>query len=73
MSSHRPVVVHPPSGTGGRRVHADGRILGLAESVADVADLLAAIGLELGPDEVADSPMIEWRGGGPAVWAESPP
>ncbi|MET9438463.1 hypothetical protein [Streptomyces sp. NPDC006551] len=73
MSSHPPVVVHPPSATGGRRVRADGRILGLAESVADVADLLASVGLELGPDEVVESPLIEWRGGGPGVWAESPP
>ncbi|MFG3493926.1 hypothetical protein [Streptomyces sp. NPDC047928] len=73
MSAHPPVIVYPPSETGGRRVRADGTILGLAHSIAELADMLAGVGLELGPDEVAASRLVEWRGGGPGVWGESPP
>ncbi|MFF8292753.1 hypothetical protein ACF068_26445 [Streptomyces sp. NPDC016309] len=68
-----PVTVSPPNPTGGRSVHAEGRPLGLAHSVADLVDLLGAVGLELGADDVATSGLIHWQGGGPAVWAESPP
>ncbi|GGT14437.1 hypothetical protein [Streptomyces purpureus] len=72
MDQHPPVIVYPTSETGGRRVRVDGAILGLAHSVADVVDLLAGVGLELSPDDVVTSRLIEWRGGGPGVWAESP-
>ncbi|MEE1753171.1 hypothetical protein [Streptomyces sp. SP18CS02] len=73
MNTQPPVIVYPTSETGGRTVRADGAILGLAHSVADLVDLLSGVGLELDPDEVVSSPLIEWRGGGAAVWAESPP
>ncbi|MGW1587300.1 hypothetical protein [Streptomyces sp. NPDC002386] len=70
MSEQRPVVVHPPSPGGGRRVRADGEILGLAYSLADVAEFLRRAGLDVDPAETAESPLIEWRGGGPDVWGE---
>ncbi|MBT2390757.1 hypothetical protein J7E87_15335 [Streptomyces sp. ISL-1] len=69
-----PVVVYPTSPTGGRRVRVDGEIVGLAYSLADVAELLRRAGMEgMDADDVARSELIEWRGGGPQVWAESPP
>ncbi len=68
MPMRPPVVVHPPSPTGGRHVRVDGRILGLAYGLADLADLLRQAGLELSEYEAARSDMIEWRGGGPYVW-----
>ncbi|MET9321936.1 hypothetical protein ABZX75_17340 [Streptomyces sp. NPDC003038] len=73
MASHPPVIVYPPSPSGGRRVRADGTILGLAYSLQDVVEFLRRAGLELNPDEAAESRLIEWRGGGPGVWSESPP
>ncbi|MEU0675449.1 hypothetical protein ABZ330_21660 [Streptomyces sp. NPDC006172] len=68
MSGNR-VVVHPPSPSGGRRVRVDGEILGLAYSLADVAEFLRRAGLEgIDAADVAESHLIEWRGGGPRVW-----
>ncbi|MGW0682906.1 hypothetical protein ACWD2L_06030 [Streptomyces sp. NPDC002754] len=66
----RPVVVYPPDDTGGRRVRADRAILGMAYSVRDVAAFMQEAGLQ-GWDEmdVVRSELIEWRGGGPEVWA----
>ncbi|OKH91519.1 hypothetical protein [Streptomyces uncialis] len=64
-----PVVVYPPSATGGRRVRAGDEILGLAYSLRDLTEFLRRAGLEdISPDEVAASTMIEWRGGGPDAW-----
>lgn len=66
------VVVYPPSETGGRRVRADGVILGTAYSLHDLAVFLERAGLE-GWDEMdvaryTESGLFEWRGGGPDVW-----
>ncbi|MFF2094837.1 hypothetical protein [Streptomyces sp. NPDC058202] len=71
MTSETPVTVYPPDETGGRRVRADGTILGLAFSVRDVVAFLQEAGLQ-GWDEmdVVRSTAIEWRGGGPEVWAQ---
>jgi hypothetical protein len=60
--------VHPPSPTGGRRVRVDGEILGLAHNLTDVAEFLRRAGLEIDAAEVAQSPWIEWKGGGPERW-----
>ncbi|TLQ45777.1 hypothetical protein [Streptomyces marianii] len=66
-----PVIVYPPSPTGGRRVRVGGEILGLAHSLGDVVEFLRRAGLEgLDEDDVARSELIEWRGGGPGVWPE---
>ncbi|WP_314177918.1 hypothetical protein [Streptomyces winkii] len=63
-----PIVVHPPSPSGGRRVTANGRILGLARGLADLAEFLRQVGLD--PEEVRfdDPEFIEWRRVGPDVW-----
>lgn len=61
-----PVVVYPPSSTGGRRVRADGEILGVAYSEADLVEFLRRAGVE--EPDVRESGLIEWRGGGPEVW-----
>ncbi|MEU9481300.1 hypothetical protein [Streptomyces sp. NPDC048191] len=72
MSGKRPIVVHLPSPTGGRRVRVDGEILGLAYNVRDLVEFLRRAGLEMEPEQVADSPLIDWRGVGPDRWeAES--
>ncbi|MFG2826078.1 hypothetical protein ACGFWI_01125 [Streptomyces sp. NPDC048434] len=68
MAKHPPVIVHPPSATGGRRVTVRGQISGLAHGVVDLLEFLRRAGLD--PDEVRldDVELIEWRGGGPDVW-----
>ncbi|MFG2400740.1 hypothetical protein [Streptomyces lydicus] len=68
MAVHPPVVVHPPSPSGGRRVTIHGQIAGLAHGVPDLLEFLRRAGLD--PEEVRldDRALIEWRGGGPAEW-----
>jgi hypothetical protein len=63
------VVVSPPSPSGGRRVRVDGEILGLAYGVRDLVEFLRRAGLELEPEQVIESPLIDWRGVGPDRWA----
>ncbi|MEU9013205.1 hypothetical protein AB0D12_26270 [Streptomyces sp. NPDC048479] len=56
-----PIVVHPASGTGGRRVTIRGQIAGLAHSDADLIEFLRRAGL---PDawEILDDPQwVDWR------------
>ncbi|MFD9280290.1 hypothetical protein ACFWD7_23805 [Streptomyces mirabilis] len=62
-----PVIVYPPDEDGGRRVRADGVILGRAFSIGDIS--LQEVGLR-GWDEmdVVRSGLIESRGGGPNAW-----
>lgn len=58
-----PIVVHPPSPTGGRRITARGRILGLAHSDHDLVVFLEGAGLH-DPELLMDDPgWVEWRGG----------
>ncbi|MGA4838011.1 hypothetical protein [Streptomyces sp. G45] len=63
-----PIVVHRPSPTGGRRVEVRGQPVGLAHDLADVAEFLRRAGLDVDPVEIAVSPLIDWRGGGPEEW-----
>lgn len=64
-----PVIVYPPSPTGGRRVRIDGEILGLAHGLRDVAEFLRRAGLDdVDETDVETSALIDWRGGGPDVW-----
>ncbi|WP_338693769.1 hypothetical protein V2W30_04240 [Streptomyces sp. Q6] len=58
-----PIVVHPPLGTGGRRVTARGQILGLAQSDHDVVEFLRRAGLEAGEGLLDDPAWVKWRGG----------
>ena len=63
------VIVSPPSPTGGRHVRVDGEILGVAYGMRDLVEFLRRAGLEdVDEDQLARSPMVEWRGGGPDVW-----
>ncbi|MFD7780754.1 hypothetical protein [Streptomyces sp. NPDC059753] len=57
------IIVHPPIGTGGRRVTVRGQIFGLAYTDGDVLEFLRCVGL---PDaeELLDNPTwVKWRGG----------
>jgi hypothetical protein len=62
------VVVSPPSPSGGRRVRVDGEILGLAYSLHDLVEFLRRAGLELEPEDVVQSPLIDWRGVDASHW-----
>jgi hypothetical protein len=65
----RTVIVYPPDEQGGRRVRADGEILGRATSLADIVEFLRRAGLDDVTDtDVTSADWIEWRGGGPDVW-----
>ncbi|MEB3961539.1 hypothetical protein OKJ48_14970 [Streptomyces kunmingensis] len=58
-----PIVVHRSLGTGGRRVTARGRILGLAHCDADVTELLRRAELPDAEMLLDDRSFMEWRGG----------
>jgi hypothetical protein len=64
----RPITVYQPSPSGGRRVRANGEILGLAHDTRDVAELLRQAGFGMDEKDVESSPLIDWRGGGPGTW-----
>ncbi|MEV6014707.1 hypothetical protein [Streptomyces sp. NPDC051997] len=65
----KPVVIYPPDEDGGRRVRADGVILGRAYSVRDIAAFMQTAGLQDWNEmDVVRSELIEWRGGGPETW-----
>ncbi|MGW2939421.1 hypothetical protein ACWDA7_48785 [Streptomyces sp. NPDC001156] len=67
------VSVSPPDETGGRRVQIDDQILGNAHSLHDLSVFLDGVGLEGWEEvDVAESLLIEWRGGGPEVWSARP-
>ncbi|XIG79672.1 hypothetical protein C1N81_10195 [Streptomyces sp. SGAir0957] len=65
MNAYPSVVVHAAQ-PGGRRVAIHGEVAGLATSRADVVELLRRAGLADTP--LDDPDVIEWRGGGSAVW-----
>ncbi|MEU8682438.1 hypothetical protein [Streptomyces sp. NPDC048611] len=68
MAEHPPVIVHPPSPTGGRRITIEGEILGLAYSSVDLLEFLRRAGLDTDVVSLDDHDLIEWRGGGHNVW-----
>ncbi|MFF4104345.1 hypothetical protein [Streptomyces sp. NPDC001903] len=69
MPSDLRIVVYPSDAEGGRRVRVDGEILGRALGPGDLLEFLRRADLD--PDDVRldDELLIEWRGGGPAVWS----
>ncbi|MER7172829.1 hypothetical protein [Streptomyces mesophilus] len=58
-----PIVVHPPLGTGGRRVTVRGQVLGLAHSDTDLLEFLRRAGLPDGEQLLDDKAWVQWRGG----------
>ncbi|QKW50053.1 hypothetical protein [Streptomyces buecherae] len=69
MAEHPPVIVHPPTASGGRRVTIRGVIVGLAHGRGDVAEFLRRAGVEDPDDLTLDNPdQIEWRGGDMDHW-----
>ncbi|GGQ18693.1 hypothetical protein GCM10010279_28030 [Streptomyces mutabilis] len=63
------MTVYPPDEEGGRRVRVDGKVLGRAYGVQDVARFLQEAGLQDWDElDVVRSALVEWRGGGPDVW-----
>lgn len=64
-----PIVVHPPSGSGGRKVTAHAENLGFAHKPEDVVEFLRRAGLDPSEIQLDDPNLIEWRGGGPDVWS----
>ncbi|MFI0821958.1 hypothetical protein ACH4TX_40275 [Streptomyces sp. NPDC021098] len=64
MTERPPVIVHPPSPSGGRRVTIRGEIVGLAHGPTDLLEFLRRAGAP--EDARLDDPeLIEWRSGGP--------
>lgn len=63
-----PIVVHKPSPSGGRRITAEGQILGIAYGTVDLLEFLRRLGLDVSSVRLDDEELIEWRGGGPEVW-----
>ncbi|MGW5121878.1 hypothetical protein ACWEQ8_41645 [Streptomyces noursei] len=74
MSEHPPVIVHPPTPSGGRRVTVHGQIVGLAHGRGDVAEFLRRAGVADPAHDVSldDPRLIEWRGGSLDDWPMPP-
>ncbi|MEU7431069.1 hypothetical protein AB0B07_09460 [Streptomyces sioyaensis] len=68
MAERPPVVVHPPSPSGGRRVTVRGAIVGMAYGPVDLIEFLRRAGLDADEVSLDDAALIEWRGGDQAVW-----
>ena len=66
------MVVLPPESDGGRRVTIDGERMGTAYSLFDVLDFMHGAGLPAVDRSVDDPELIEWRGGGPYAWSDTP-
>ncbi|MET7621296.1 hypothetical protein [Streptomyces sp. NPDC005408] len=73
MADHAPVIVHPLSPDGGRRVTIRGEAVGSAYTLFDLLEFLRRAELPEVDTAIDDPDLVEWRGGGPEVWIESPP
>ncbi|TRV71765.1 hypothetical protein FKN01_31260 [Streptomyces sp. 130] len=58
-----PIIIHPPSPTGGRRVTIRGQIVGLAHTDLDVEEFLRRAGLPDAEYLLDDPSWVQWRGG----------
>ncbi|MGW6458183.1 hypothetical protein ACWF94_20110 [Streptomyces sp. NPDC055078] len=69
MPAHPPVIVHPPSPGGGRRVTIHGQFAGLAHGRGELAGLLRrGLGADDEVIDLFDGELVEWRGGGVDDW-----
>ncbi|MFF7357200.1 MULTISPECIES: hypothetical protein [Streptomyces] len=67
--AERHVIVFPPNEHGGRRIQIDGETSGTAFSLRELTALLHRAGFaDMDELDVAESPIIEWHGGGPEQW-----
>ncbi|MBT2391645.1 hypothetical protein J7E87_19955 [Streptomyces sp. ISL-1] len=73
MAEETPVIVHSLSPEGGRLVTIRGERVGIASNLFDLLEFLRRAGLPEADTAIDDPDLIEWRGGGPEVWNESPP
>ncbi len=62
------IVVYPLTEGGGRRVRANGEILGRARSRGELLEFLRRAGLDPDDVDLHDPGLFEWRGGGPDIW-----
>jgi hypothetical protein len=70
MTTARPIVIYPSAADGGRRVRVNDRFVGMAYGVLDIVEFLRLAGMDDVDDVwVRQSDLIEWRSGGPDVWA----
>ncbi|MFG2476302.1 hypothetical protein [Streptomyces fagopyri] len=68
--TERSVVVSPLVKGEGRQVCVDGESMGAAFSLRGLAEIMRRAGwTDVDEIDVADSPVIEWHGGGPEVWS----
>ncbi|MFD7785473.1 hypothetical protein ACFV4Q_20630 [Streptomyces nojiriensis] len=67
------LVVYPPDEHGWRRIRWDGQSIGVAHQPSDITTFLQEEGLENAEDFDLVGELVEWRGGRPETWAESPP
>ncbi|MFE3861090.1 hypothetical protein ACFXPT_11735 [Streptomyces goshikiensis] len=64
------IVMHAPDEQGGRRVHVDGTILGLAHSKRDLREFLRRVELPGWEDvDLTDRSLFKWEGPGSESWA----
>jgi hypothetical protein len=73
MAGHAPVIVHPLSPDGGRRVTIRDEAVGSAYNLFDLLEYLRRAELPEADTAIDDPDLIEWRGGGPEVWADPQP
>ncbi|MDJ0346194.1 hypothetical protein QMK19_15980 [Streptomyces sp. H10-C2] len=66
MEDSLPVVVFPPV-NGARRVRIRGEDVGRAYRLADLLEFLRRAGMD--EQEIEETKLIDWRGGGPEKWA----
>ncbi|MET7711013.1 hypothetical protein [Streptomyces sp. NPDC005407] len=72
MAGNAPVIVHPLSPDGGRRVTIRGEVVGTAYNLFDLLEFLRRAELPEADTAIDDPDLIEWRDGGPEVWNEPP-
>ncbi|MFG2650334.1 hypothetical protein [Streptomyces sp. NPDC048436] len=68
MAWQTPIIVHPPTPDGGRRITVRGEAVGIARGDRDLMEFLRRAGLGDADMALDDPNLVEWRGGGAHVW-----